>query len=90
MSSPSLNVLTTNAVDLQQLLTAKKTTSVQLVQAYFAQIDHHEPVLNALISPAPRDKVLAVAAALDEERQRGNIRGQLHGVPIVIKVCIRT
>ncbi|PYI06050.1 amidase signature enzyme [Aspergillus sclerotiicarbonarius CBS 121057] len=79
------NVLTTNAVDLQQLLEENKTTSAQIVEAYLAQIDRHEPALNALISPAPRDKVLEIATARDEERQKGQIRGPFHGIPIIVK-----
>lgn len=86
MSSSSFNVLTTNAVDLQRLLAENKLTSVEIVQQYFEQIDRHEPVLNALTSAAPRDKVLSAAAVLDEERRNGKIRSAFHGIPIVLKV----
>lgn len=88
MSFKPFNVLTTNAVDLQRLLTSKQITSIQIVQQYFDQIDRHEPFLNALISPAPRNKVLRVAAALDEERSNGSVRSPFHGIPIVLKVSI--
>ncbi|PWI69362.1 hypothetical protein PCL_01009 [Purpureocillium lilacinum] len=86
----SFNVLNTNAVDLQQSLSENKLTSVEVVQQYFAQIDRHESELNAFISPAPRDKVLRVAKALDEERQNGQLRSALHGIPIVLKDCFIT
>ncbi|KAL9473477.1 hypothetical protein ACSS6W_007857 [Trichoderma asperelloides] len=85
MSSLSFSVLTANAVDLQRLLAENKITSVDIVQQYFEQIDRHEPVLNAFISAAPRDKVLSAAAALDEERKNGKIRSAFHGIPIVLK-----
>ncbi|KAL6831996.1 amidase signature domain-containing protein [Trichoderma camerunense] len=85
MSNSPFNVLTTNAVDLQRLLADNQITSVQIVQQCFDQINRHEPALNALISPAPRDKVLRAAAALDEERSNGSIRGAFHGIPIVLK-----
>ncbi|KAJ5738943.1 amidase signature enzyme [Penicillium malachiteum] len=78
-------VLTTNAVELQRLLQENNITSAQIVEEYLRQIDRYEPKLNALISPAPRDKVLRVAKDLDEERQRGQIRGPFHGVPIILK-----
>lgn len=81
----TFNVLTTNAIDLQRLLEANRTTSAQIVQEYLAQIDRYEPALNALISPAPREKVLEIATARDEERQNGNIRGPFHGIPIILK-----
>ncbi|KAJ6125742.1 amidase signature enzyme [Penicillium sp. IBT 18751x] len=51
----------------------------------FAQIDRYEPALNALISPAPREKVLKIAKARDEERQKGRFRGPFHGIPIILK-----
>jgi amidase len=57
--------------------------------------------LRAVIETAPRDNgesaakvggwssircvVLAIARQLDEDRAAGRIRGQLHGVPILIK-----
>ncbi|KAK3941448.1 Glutamyl-tRNA amidotransferase subunit A, mitochondrial [Diplogelasinospora grovesii] len=75
------DVLVTNAVDLFE----HKITSVQIVLAYFAQIDRHESSHNAVISLAPRDNVLRVAASLDLERQQGNVRSQLHGIPIVLR-----
>ncbi|KAF7547640.1 hypothetical protein G7Z17_g7591 [Cylindrodendrum hubeiense] len=81
----AFDVLTTNAVDLQQWLEDGKTTSIQIVQAYFAQIDLHELELNALISPAPRERVLAIAAALDQERQQDKLRSPFHGIPIILK-----
>ncbi|KAE8553161.1 hypothetical protein EYB25_004542 [Talaromyces marneffei] len=66
----TFDVITTTATALQRLLFQNKITSVQIVQYYFAQIDRHEPTLNALISPVPRDKILAIAATLDAERPR--------------------
>lgn len=81
----AFDVLTTTATDLQHLLSQNKLTSVQILQSYFNQIDRHEPSLNALISPAPRNKVLAIAAALDAERQTSGPRTPFHGLPIVLK-----
>lgn len=81
----AFNTLTTNAVDLQQWLEEDKITSIQIVQAYFAQIDFHESALNALISAAPREGALAIAAALDQERQQGKLRSPFHGIPIILK-----
>ncbi|KAJ5811051.1 Amidase [Penicillium robsamsonii] len=80
-----VNVLTANAVDLQQLLEEKKTTSAHIVEEYLAQIHRYESTLHALISPAPRDQVLEIAKARDEERQKGQIRGPFHGIPIILK-----
>ncbi|CAI7644884.1 unnamed protein product [Penicillium glandicola] len=81
----TFNVLTTNAVDLQRLLEDNMTTSAQIVEEYLAQIDRYEPALNALISPAPREQVLEIAKSRDEERQKRQIRGPFHGIPIILK-----
>lgn len=86
----SFSPLTTTATDLQHLLTTHSLTSVQLIQHYLAQIDLHNPRLRALISVAPEDLLLAVAAALDEERLQGRVRGPLHGIPIVLKDSFMT
>ncbi|KAK0715381.1 amidase signature domain-containing protein [Lasiosphaeris hirsuta] len=79
------NVLTTSAAELQQLLTANKTTSVQIITSYLSQIEAHNPKVNAFISIAPRDILLGIAATLDDERTQGRVRGPLHGIPIVLK-----
>lgn len=86
MQPQIFNVLSTTAADLQQLLTNKEVTSVQIVEEYLSQIGRHEAALNALISIAPRDKLLRAAASLDAERQDGRLRSRLHGIPIILKV----
>ena len=87
---PAFDVLSTTASDLQSLLTNRKITSVQIVEEYLQQIEKHNHAgakLNAIISTAERGIVLAQAAALDEERKYGSLRGPLHGIPIIVKDC---
>lgn len=86
----SFDPLTTNAVDLQHLLDAGKTTSVKIVLDYLAQIEHHNHKLRAFITLAPQDLLLDLASKLDEERRHGRLRGPLHGVPIVLKDSFMT
>ena len=77
--------------DLQAMMTAGKTTSVEIVKAYLARIaamDRRGPTLRAVIAINP--DVLAQAKALDAERKAGRLRGPLHGVPILIKDNIET
>lgn len=72
--------------DLQAALTARRTTSVALVDQYLARIrayDHAGPALNAIIRV--NAKARAEAAALDAERRAGKVRGPLHGIPIILK-----
>ena len=79
--------LTATASQLQDLLSSGKLTSVELCQAYFDQIAQHDHYLKAILSVSPT--ALSQAAALDEERMQGHIRGPLHGIPILVKVSHR-
>ncbi|TPG12139.1 amidase [Sphingomonas oligophenolica] len=77
--------------DLQAMMTAGKTSSVDIVKAYLARIaamDRKGPALRAVIAINP--DALAQAKALDAERKAGRVRGPLHGVPILIKDNIET
>jgi amidase len=68
-----------------------KWTSVQLVDLYLARIDSIDrqgPRLNAVIEINPEAK--ALAERLDQERKDGNVRGPLHGIPILVKDNLET
>lgn len=85
-AAPVYDVEEKSIAQLQADLTAGVVTSEQLVQAYLAriaEIDDAGPTLNAVIAVNPN--ALADARALDAERQAGNIRGPLHGIPILLK-----
>ena len=86
--SQSLDILTLTASEAQNLLAFGKTTSVELVKAYLTQIEKHNHNglhLNALISVAPAERVLEIARKLDQEREQGQLRGPLHGLPFIVK-----
>lgn len=90
-SNNDIELIKASANELQQQLQDGSLTSVQLVERCLAQIEAHNykgMSLHAVISVAPREKVLAVARNLDEERKRGKARSPLHGIPIVLKVSI--
>lgn len=74
--------------DLQRALDAGEVTSVQLVEAYLARIAAFEPVVNAVQVTHP--EALALAAQLDAERAAGDLRGPLHGIPVLLKDNIGT
>ena len=80
---PALGLLDASVVDLQAALTDKRVTSRQLVDQYLARIERYDPGLNAIIAlnPHARDD----ADRLDRERAHGNVRGPLHGIPIILK-----
>ncbi|WVO13615.1 hypothetical protein L204_101236 [Cryptococcus depauperatus] len=86
----SINLLTATASELQAKLADHSVTSGQLVQLYLKQIAQYNTYLKAVIAVAPSDLLANTAAELDEERARGNIRGSLHGIPILVKDNIAT
>ncbi|RDW61493.1 hypothetical protein BP5796_11385 [Coleophoma crateriformis] len=93
MTDRSFNVLSATAVELQDMMTLGTLTSVEVLERYMDQIEKHNHAglkLNALLSVAPRENVLAQAKALDDERKHGITRGPLHGLPVVVKDCIMT
>ena len=70
---------------------ATGTSSVTLVKHSLARIDAIDrkgPTLQSVLSINP--KALDIAEMLDGERVDGNIRGPLHGIPILLKDNIET
>lgn len=62
-----------------------------LVEAYLERIealDRNGPALNSIIEINP--DALQLADELDRERAAGNLRGPLHGIPVVLKANIDT
>ncbi|KAL7788771.1 putative amidase [Trichoderma afarasin] len=88
-----IDLLKTTASDLKDMLSKRLITSRAIVQAYLCQIKRHNSqgmVLNALIDVAPEEALLGFADVLDAERAAGNLRGDYHGIPIVLKDTINT
>ncbi len=74
------------AIEARDRMRAGTLTSRALTQAYLnriAAIDDAGPRLNAVIEINP--KALDEAGARDAERTAGQVRGPLHGLPILIK-----
>ena len=74
-----------------QLLNKGELTSVELVKHYLKQIEKYDqngPKINSV--PQINKQALTIAKQLDDERQKGNIRGPLHGIPVVLKDNIDT
>ena len=77
--------------DLQQKMIAGSQTALSLTKLYLKRIkdiDANGPKINSVIEINP--DALKIAAEMDKERRAGRIRGQLHGIPILIKDNINT
>ena len=65
--------------------------AADLVEYYLAQIDEIDksgPSINSVLYINPDAR--ALAESLDQERRKGNARGPLHGIPILLKANINT
>ena len=77
--------------ELQQKMISGNQSAVSLTKMYLKrikEIDKNGPKINAVIELNP--DALKIAEAMDKERKAGRIRGQLHGIPVLIKDNINT
>jgi len=77
--------------ELQVGMKAGKFTAHSLVRRYverISEIDRSGPKVNSVIEINPEAE--AIAVAMDQERKQGQLRGPLHGIPILIKDNIDT
>jgi amidase len=73
---------------LQAAMASGQLTGLDLTMGYIKRIQSLNPTLHAVIEVNPN--ALAIAAALDNERRAGNVRGSLHGIPLLVKDNIAT
>ncbi|MEP6857863.1 MAG: amidase [Gemmatimonadales bacterium] len=77
--------------DLQAGMSSGRMTSHSITQLYMARIaelDRKGPTLRHVLEVNP--DALSIADSLDRERKSGRVRGQLHGIPILLKDNIDT
>ena len=74
--------------ELQGLMSAGALTSRELTAGYLNRIAALNPLLGAVIETNPN--AIAIAVQRDRERRSGNVRGPLHGIPILLKDNIAT
>lgn len=81
-----LRIAEADTASLAARMAGGELSSARLTQAYLdriAALDDAGPQLNAVIELNPN--ALAEARALDEERKAGQLRGPLHGIPVLVK-----
>jgi Asp-tRNA(Asn)/Glu-tRNA(Gln) amidotransferase A subunit family amidase len=59
--------------------------TLDLLTATASDIGKYDGYLKAVLVKSP--EALRQADALDEERRAGLVRGPLHGIPVLLKVC---
>jgi amidase len=76
---------------LQAMMRSGELTSVELTRYYLDRIerlDQNGPSVNSVIEVNP--DALAIARQADAQRRQGNVRGPLHGIPVLLKDNIDT
>ncbi len=70
---------------LSHAIHARQVSCSEVMRAYLDRIHRLNPALNAIVSLAPDDALVAQAAVRDAELRRGVSRGWMHGMPQAIK-----
>ncbi len=84
-------LLETDVATLQSDMAEGRRTARQIAQLYLDRIqaiDVEGPGLNSIIEINP--DAMTIAEQMDRERAEGQVRGPLHGIPVVIKDNIDT
>src|SRR5213080_2506415 len=74
--------------ELQAAMASGQVNSKELVKGYLRRIASLNPLLNSVIETNPN--AVSIAQHLDNERRRGQVRGPLHGIPVLVKDNIAT
>ncbi|NPV85409.1 MAG: amidase [Anaerolineae bacterium] len=78
-----------SAVQLSNLIRKRKVSCVEVLEAYLQQISQHNPQVNAVVA-LDEERARRQARKADDALARGEVWGQLHGLPITIKDCFET
>lgn len=70
-------------LDMQEAMEEGKVTSEELVTFYLDRIENYDDNINSILHI--NEDALTVAQALDQEREDGKVRGDLHGIPVLLK-----
>lgn len=76
-------VIEKGIAELQMLMETGTLSAESLTRAYLARIERLDGPLNAVLAVSP--DAVAQARELDVERKNGNVRGPLHGIPVLLK-----
>ena len=74
-----------DAYAMIEAIRAKRLSCREVMAAHLDQIEAVNGAVNAIVSPRPREDLLAEAEAADADLARGHWRGPLHGLPHAVK-----
>ncbi|MGH8827822.1 MAG: amidase, partial [Jiangellaceae bacterium] len=79
------DIVMLNAVDLAAAIQDRRVSCVDVMEAYLAQMDRWNPMVNAIVSRLDPDSLRDQARERDRQLARGEYLGVLHGFPHAVK-----
>lgn len=83
LTKAPLDITNETVTSLSKALNEEIITSEELVNLYLERINEYNDKYNALITI--NENAINEAKELDKERQNGNIKSSVHGIPIIVK-----
>ncbi|XMB86067.1 amidase family protein [Mycoplasmatota bacterium WC44] len=77
-----------NILEIQELFSEEKLTCLELTNYYLKRIEQYNHLTNSISQLNP--DAVSIAMKLDQELKSGKSRGNLHGIPVLIKDNINT
>jgi amidase len=79
------DVTAMTATQLSVAIRHRKVSCREVMRAYLARIERYNPVFNAIVSRGDTDELLEQADIADQDLDRGEVRGWMHGMPHAVK-----
>jgi amidase len=79
------DIVAMDALALSGAIRTKRLSCLEVMDAYLAQIDRLNPIVNAIVSLQDRDDLRKQAKTRDEQLACGEYLGPLHGFPHAVK-----
>ena len=83
LTKAPIDITNETVASLSKALNEEIITSEQLINIYLERIKEYNNQYNALITI--NENAINEAKELDKERQNGNIKSSIHGIPIIVK-----
>ena len=83
-SRPS-NIVMLDAATLSDAIRRRQVSCVEVMTAYLDHIEKLNPKVNAIVAMQDRTGLLAQSEQRDQQIQRGEVMGPLHGFPLAVK-----
>ena len=86
LTEAPVDITKMSLIEIKEALDKEYITSEQLVNMYLERIEQYNSLFNAINQK--NEHALEQAKQLDRMRKEGNIKGRLHGIPIIVKCNI--